>query len=383
MSVPNQQALPADSRWTADELRAAVAAYAELMRAERRGEVTDKSAIRQRVLAGELSQRTAGAYEYRMQNISAVLDEHGCAWVAGYKPMRNVGPEATDLIWAAIQSNAPDLLSLAPEAPGNASRAPIDYIVPLFQWEERTQNKKKVVLPNTVDSNNEASIKITAELFDALGVERDAKPPMSSTGSAFERAVREMLTDALPRLDADRQWDVRQPGGEIADYGQYRHFHAMRQLVESDAVLSAGIGIDYDVKLDVAVCLPRQFTAGVVPDENRGEQLPLLHAALSCKWTLRSDRAQNVRTEATRMIRHRTGRLPHIIVVTAEGDAARIGSIARGTGEVDTVAHVALPQLKAAMQRAGYARKADQLSNLEAQGRLIDFAHLPELIADA
>ena len=158
MAESDQQTLPTDGRWTEDEIRAAVAAYAELMRAERRGEAADKSAMRQRVLSGALSQRTAGAYEYRMQNISAVLDERGYAWIAGYKPMRNVGPEATDLIWRAIQSNAPDLLSAGSKPSGGESRAPIDYITHLFQWEERTQKKRKVALPNTVDSNNESSI---------------------------------------------------------------------------------------------------------------------------------------------------------------------------------------------------------------------------------
>lgn len=39
---------------------------------------------------------------------------------------------------------------------------------------------------------------------------------------------------------------------------------------------------------------------------------PSLHASISCKWTLRSDRAQNARAEALNLIRNRKGRVPHI-----------------------------------------------------------------------
>ena len=43
---------------------------------------------------------------------------------------------------------------------------------------------------------------------------------------------------------------------------------------------------------------------------------PILHASVSAKYTMRSDRAQNSRTEALNLIRNRKGHLPHIVVVT-------------------------------------------------------------------
>ena len=49
---------------------------------------------------------------------------------------------------------------------------------------------------------------------------------------------------------------------------------------------------------------------------------PILHASVSCKWTLRSDRSQNSRTEALNLIRNRKGHLPHIVVVTADKQTA-------------------------------------------------------------
>ena len=58
-----------------------------------------------------------------------------------------------------------------------------------------------------------------------------------------------------------------------------------------------------------------------------------LHASISCKWTIRSDRSQNTRTEALNLIRNRKGPLPHIVAVTAEPLPTRIASLALGTGK--------------------------------------------------
>lgn len=72
---------------------------------------------------------------------------------------------------------------------------------------------------------------------------------------------------------------------------------------------------------------------------------PILHASISAKWTMRSDRAQNSRTEALNLIRNRKGRLPHIVVVTGEPLPSRLASLAFGTGDIDCVYHFALYEL--------------------------------------
>src|SRR4051794_39350868 len=80
-----------DERWTDDELRAAVEAYARMFDADCAGVSYSKSEVRQELLAGALPSRTKGSFEYRMANISAVLNEAGAAWLPGYRPARNVG----------------------------------------------------------------------------------------------------------------------------------------------------------------------------------------------------------------------------------------------------------------------------------------------------
>ncbi len=69
----------------------AVLVYREIQRLEAGGFEYSKSALRDEVINSSFLRRSAGSYEYRMQNISAVLDGLGQAWLAGYKPAGNVG----------------------------------------------------------------------------------------------------------------------------------------------------------------------------------------------------------------------------------------------------------------------------------------------------
>jgi hypothetical protein len=127
------------------------------------------------------------------------------------------------------------------------------------------------------------------------------------------------------------------------------------------------IGRDYVIRPDV--------TVGI----RRGEAL-FLHAAISCKWTIRSDRVQNVRHEAVILTRHRRGRQPHIVVVTAEPLPSRLAAIARGTGEIDAVYHIAFEELLGATTSKGSAGEKEVLAELVEQKRLVDFTRLPDVL---
>ena len=104
---------------------------------------------------------------------------------------------------------------------------------------------------------------------------------------------------------------------------------------------------------------------------------PLLHASISCKWTIRSDRVQNARTEALNLIRNRKGRLPHIAVVTAEPLPTRIAAIALGTGDVDCVYHFALHEMRSAIEEIDNEDQLDMLNIMIEGKRLRDISDLP------
>ncbi|EEI28270.1 NgoMIV restriction enzyme [Corynebacterium glucuronolyticum ATCC 51867] len=92
---------------------------------------------------------------------------------------------------------------------------------------------------------------------------------------------------------------------------------------------------------------------------------------------MRSDRAQNTRSEALNLIRNRKGRTPHIVAVTAEPSISRIASIALGTGDIDTTYHFALPELITAVKETCNDEALLMLDTLVTGDRLRDISDLP------
>ncbi len=237
------------------------------------------------------------------------------------------------------------------------------FVAPLFGY--RPDNGK----PNCSDAPNRPSVAISQAVMDALGV-APGTPGMNDPGGLLEAGVAEWLTAELQSIAPHRAWDV-QRRRLITDFVQYEHLARLKALIDDDDtnILRAEIGGDYLVKPDVTVGL----TVAV------GK---LLHASVSCKWTIRSDRVQNIRHEAVSLTRHRRGRQPHIVGVTAEPLPTRIAAIARGTGEVDAVYHVALPELTDAVESHGTSEQRDVLNELVGQNRLYDLTMLPPAVAE-
>ncbi len=77
--------------WTDDELEETVKAYLWMLEQETAGKPYSKSGVNKTLRDGKLSKRTKGSIEYRMQNISAVLDDLCMPRIQGYLPAKNVG----------------------------------------------------------------------------------------------------------------------------------------------------------------------------------------------------------------------------------------------------------------------------------------------------
>lgn len=77
------------SRWTEDELAAAVEAYRQMEARLANGSALEKARVYRELAARH--GRTSKAWEYRMQNISHVLDQAGKPWLTGLLPASNVG----------------------------------------------------------------------------------------------------------------------------------------------------------------------------------------------------------------------------------------------------------------------------------------------------
>jgi len=219
--------------------------------------------------------------------------------------------------------------------------------------------------PNVADRSSTTSCAIAAGMLHALRVTAKVSHAGQTAGTMLEEAVHEHLVAALPASRSGRSVIVSRRT-VVSDFEQYAHLATLKRLIDADGTgtLKASIGSDYLVKPDVTVGLA----------DAQGDEF--LHAAVPCKWTLRSDRAQNVRHEAVVLIRHRRGRLPHITPVTAEPMPTRLASLARGTAEVDALYHVALAELDAAVRAVGGSKQVEVLDELVAHDRLKDLSEL-------
>lgn len=217
---------------------------------------------------------------------------------------------------------------------------------------------------------------LAARTLDNLGVVRNVQSELpADPGSALEQRTRDDLFASLRGAAPNRVWDVR-CGALISEFAQYRHLNALDRLVRSQPELRVTIGMDYMIRPDV--------TVGILPDldTSYAGELPLfLHAVVSCKWTIRSDRVQNIRHEFGQMIRHRRGRQPHLVTLTAEPLPTRLASIARGTGEVDATYHIAFDALAAAVREIGNREQQYAWDECVGQGRLKSYADLAPTLA--
>jgi hypothetical protein len=220
----------------------------------------------------------------------------------------------------------------------------------------------------------------------ALG-ERFPKTTMAFLSAAFE-----LLQHLRP---GNWEWSVGQARIGIAAFDQYEHLAHLQLAVDKQPELKAALGADYLITPDLVVSRTpvsdidvNQIDSLIGADEsiatlsplrrtNRSGDVAILHASISCKWTMRSDRAQNTRTEALNLIRNRKGGTPHIMVVTFEPLPTRLASIAMGTGDVDCTYHVALHELLAAAADSGFDDQKELLADLINGNRLRDISDLP------
>ncbi|MGB5072043.1 MAG: NgoMIV family type II restriction endonuclease, partial [Flavobacteriales bacterium] len=177
----------------------------------------------------------------------------------------------------------------------------------------------------------------------------------------------------------------------IARFDQYSHLEALDHLARENPELAAALGGDYLIKPDVVVYRDPEpdsslNAAGPLVSANEARftglrannsSAPILHASISCKWTLRSDRAQNARSEGLNLVRNRKGRLPHIAVITGEPTPSRISSIALGTGDIDHVYHFALHELIDTVKELGMSDAEDSIQMMIQGKRLRDISDLP------
>jgi hypothetical protein len=218
-----------------------------------------------------------------------------------------------------------------------------------------------------------------------------------TSGSKFETIVELFLTSTFLKLNHLRpgNWVVKKMGTRaslgISEFEQYKHLTELASLARENPALAVALGSDYVIAPDIVIfrgpesdeaintreAIVDDEFARLTPLRSRNTDLSTLHASISCKWTIRSDRAQNAKSEALNLVRNRKGKLPHVVAVTAEPMPSRIASLALGTGDLDCVYHFALPELRATLDETGDETGQDLITNLVIGKRLKDISDLP------
>jgi hypothetical protein len=277
----------------------------------------------------------------------------------------------------------------------------------------RTKNGK----PNTSDASDGFSVELGEALFASLGVSPDARGS-EPTGDPFSKKVAAELRAQLEDRDCSL---VVEPEHPLNHFEQFRHVGALRDMkpepsreyvkawaalgrftrrrlgnpkdlhrfedlaaametavsneTEARRILLEEVGEESLLNLDVTACRQRP-----------GPRTPSLEIGLSLKWSLRTDRAQDCRSQGAKMAALRRGRMPHFAVVTMEPRPYMLNLLGGGSGEVDCVYHLDLPALRTAVEQAclGRPRRRSTLetfNRLVAQRRLRDWDELVDYAA--
>lgn len=277
-----------------------------------------------------------------------------------------------------------------------------------FHFHERLFETNTLTLtPNGIVSNADTSSRgskdIAKRIVNILVDEQHHKINTvdkisgQTLGKQFEQITMEFLQETFPYLQniCPGHWSILQLGNnnklKTSDFEQYEHLAYLNTLTSENAQLAAALGNDYLVAPDVVIYRDLYSDEEINATQNMVDNTvsrmasirkanggkPLLHASISAKYTMRSDRAQNSRTEALNLIRNRKGHLPHIVVVTAEPMPNRLASLALGTGDIDCVYHFALYELRRAIKDVGSEDAIELLDTLVQGKRLKDISDLP------
>ena len=246
---------------------------------------------------------------------------------------------------------------------------------------------------NLSDASSRLSVDLAKRLLTRLGFPcSQTTIDYDTTNQKLKHLTKGFLNNALvflQRLNPCR-WSLF-IHESIADFEQYKHLAKLAELVEIHKELKTTLG-EYVIQPDIVVArqplsdqeinqaqtiISQTGLPKFTPLRAQNGAGPTLHASISCKWTIRSDRSQNARTEGLNLIRNRKGHTPHIAVITGEPMPTRISSLALGTGDIDCVYHFALPELIEAVKELDNEAAMETLDMLVSGRRLRDISDLP------
>jgi hypothetical protein len=255
--------------------------------------------------------------------------------------------------------------------------------------------------PSMCDRGSKASVALSSGMLDRIGLPvLPGEVTPQAAGSIFASVTAQFLEGCFQYLHHLRpgDWKLSTSQGAlgIADYSQYRHIADIAKLLLQHPELRTSLGGDYLITPDIIVSRApiadaeiNRYSCVIDPEGSLARRTPsreanmpggqrILHASISMKWSMRSDRSQNTRTEALNLIRNRKGGTPKIAVVAFEPLPSRLASIALGTGDIDCAYHAALDELMHSAERLDPDGESFETLRMLVEGhRLRDISDLP------
>lgn len=154
--------------------------------------------------------------------------------------------------------------------------------------------------PSNADADSVTSIGIARAIFDQIQIESTLGRRLAGriTGSKFDQITRSFLQETLSALKALRpgKWDFN-PEKRTNFRFEYHHLAKLLEVAAKDPEIAALLGSDYMIAPDVLVVREPEpdeviNAAETIVDDKvalrsslrgRNNNLPILHASISCK----------------------------------------------------------------------------------------------------
>ena len=165
-------------------------------------------------------------------------------------------------------------------------------------------------VPNIADRGSRKSVQLSQSILTRMGFPPCPNPPKGQrAGSLFESLTLDYLQRAFQLIQHLRPGDwTFSVHGDVTVFDQYEHLTDLAQvlaqhpglratlgdcLVRPDIVVGRSPVSDQEINRDADVLQGNIATLTPLRASNFPDPRPILHASISCKWTIRSDRSQN------------------------------------------------------------------------------------------
>jgi hypothetical protein len=183
--------------------------------------------------------------------------------------------------------------------------------------------------PSNADGNSAMSIRLAQTIYDRIQSESTpgGRRVGRISGNKFGQITRSFVQETFGGLEALR------PGKWDYSYREEAIFKSeIAVLLASDYAVQADILIVRELESDEHINAERRIVDRTVAVRSslreRNNSEGVLHACISCSWTLRD------RSEVLSISRNRKGRAPYVAVVTGEPLPSRLASVALGTSNI-------------------------------------------------